>query len=79
MTILRRIPVDIIRRRNANKSLNVISRILSPINFVPQQEVYVIERFGKYDRSREGGVMFKLPIIEQISYVQGNIISKTIM
>lgn len=59
-----------LKRSNASKSLGWISRVLGPLNFVPQQEVYIVERFGKYSRSNEGGPMFKIPFIERISYVQ---------
>jgi len=60
-------------RQNASKTLNILSRSVTPINFVPQQEVYIVERFGKYARSAEGGLMFKIPFVENVAYVQGRI------
>ncbi|KAK7115795.1 stomatin-like protein stl-1 [Littorina saxatilis] len=45
-----------------------------PINtailFVPQQEAWVIERFGKYHRVLEPGLKFVIPIVDSIKYVQ---------
>ncbi len=35
---------------------------------VPQQEVYIIERFGKYKRHSFAGLNIKIPIIERIAY-----------
>ena len=59
-----------LKRSNASKTLSWFSRVALPVNFVPQQEIYVIERFGKYARSAPGGPMFKVPVIERVAYVQ---------
>ncbi|XP_028411191.1 stomatin-like protein 2, mitochondrial [Dendronephthya gigantea] len=40
------------------------------INFVPQQEAWVIERFGRFSRVLEPGLAILIPLIEQIKYVQ---------
>ena len=40
------------------------------LNFVPQQEAWVIERFGKYHRIQEAGIAWVVPFLEQIAYVQ---------
>ena len=40
------------------------------INFVPQQEVWVIERFGKFHRTAEAGIQLVVPFLEQIAYQQ---------
>ncbi|KAI8848926.1 hypothetical protein BC829DRAFT_417221 [Chytridium lagenaria] len=40
------------------------------ILFVPQASVYVIERFGKFDRILEPGLSFLVPVIDRIKYVQ---------
>lgn len=40
------------------------------VNFVPQQEVWVIERFGKFHRMAEAGIQIVLPVLEQIAYHQ---------
>jgi len=45
-----------------------------PINtifkFVPQQEAWVVERFGRFHRILEPGFAILIPIIDKISYVQ---------
>ncbi|CAG5107978.1 Oidioi.mRNA.OKI2018_I69.chr1.g3579.t1.cds [Oikopleura dioica] len=51
-----------LKRHNASKTLSWFSRVAFPVNFVPQQEIYVIERFGKFARSSPGGPMFKKAI-----------------
>jgi len=38
--------------------------------FVPQQEAWVIERFGKFHRILEPGLNFILPIVDSIKYLQ---------
>ncbi|CAG8548340.1 7121_t:CDS:10 [Paraglomus occultum] len=40
------------------------------INFVPQQEAWIIERFGKFDRLLEPGLAIVIPIVEKIKYVK---------
>ncbi|CAG8508523.1 14693_t:CDS:2, partial [Cetraspora pellucida] len=40
------------------------------INFVPQQEAWVIERFGKFDRILPPGLAFVIPLLERIKYVK---------
>lgn len=40
------------------------------ILFVPQQEAWVIERFGKYHRILEPGINVLIPIVDSIKYVQ---------
>ena len=42
--------------------------IIETIFIVPQQEVYIIERFGKYARHSFAGLNFKIPIIEKVAY-----------
>ncbi|MEL0613622.1 slipin family protein [Marinomonas arenicola] len=37
------------------------------IKFVPQNQAYVIERFGKYQSTKEAGLNFILPFIDRIS------------
>lgn len=38
--------------------------------FVPQQEAWVIERMGKFNRILEPGLNFLIPIVDKIKYVQ---------
>ncbi|XP_065836968.1 stomatin-like protein stl-1 [Oscarella lobularis] len=40
------------------------------IAFVPQQQAWIIERFGKFNRILHPGLNFCIPVLEQISYVQ---------
>ncbi|KAJ3119131.1 hypothetical protein HDU96_000046, partial [Phlyctochytrium bullatum] len=40
------------------------------ILFVPQASVYVVERFGKFDRILQPGLAFLIPFVERIKYVQ---------
>lgn len=37
--------------------------------FVPQQEAYVIERFGKFSRVLGGGVHLLVPLVDRIAYI----------
>ncbi|KAI1730709.1 SPFH domain / band 7 family domain-containing protein [Ditylenchus destructor] len=39
------------------------------INFVPQQQAWVVERMGKFYKILEPGVNFLLPVIDKIGYV----------
>ncbi|NLQ18583.1 paraslipin [Marinomonas sp. M1K-6] len=39
----------------------------SSIKFVPQNQAYVVERFGKYQSTKEAGLNFILPFIDRIS------------
>ncbi len=45
----------------------VVILLKTSIKFVPQNRAYVIERFGKYQSSREAGLNFILPFIDRIS------------
>ena len=40
----------------------------SSIKFVPQNRAYVIERFGKYNKSIEAGLNFIVPFIDKVAY-----------
>lgn len=40
------------------------------IKFVPQQEAWIIERFGKYHSTLLAGLNVLLPIVDEIKYVQ---------
>ena len=50
--------------------LAVLSIVLvkSSIKFVPQNRAYVVERFGKYNKSMEAGLNFLMPFIDKVSY-----------
>lgn len=38
------------------------------IKFVPQNRGYVVERFGKYNKTMEAGLNFLLPFIDKVAY-----------
>lgn len=40
------------------------------VALVPQQEAYIIERFGKYHDTLDAGLAFLIPIVDKIAYVQ---------
>jgi len=40
------------------------------INFVPQQEAWVVERMGKFYKILEPGLNFLIPVLDTIKYVQ---------
>ncbi|GMR52399.1 hypothetical protein PMAYCL1PPCAC_22594, partial [Pristionchus mayeri] len=40
------------------------------INFVPQQEAWIIERMGRFHKVLEPGVNILIPCIDEIKYVQ---------
>merc|ERR1719495_1253989 len=40
------------------------------LKFVPQQEAWIIERFGKYNATLSPGLNILIPIIDEIKYVQ---------
>lgn len=40
------------------------------INFVPQQEAWVVERFGKFLSVLQPGLQILIPVIDRIKYVQ---------
>ncbi|WP_432460521.1 MULTISPECIES: SPFH domain-containing protein [unclassified Agarivorans] len=39
----------------------------SSIKFVPQNEAWVVERFGKYQSTKEAGLNFLLPMVDQVA------------
>jgi len=51
-------------RRKHSLPLNTI------IKFVPHQEAWIVERFGKYSRTLSPGLNILIPFIEEIRYVQ---------
>ncbi|GMR57347.1 hypothetical protein PMAYCL1PPCAC_27542, partial [Pristionchus mayeri] len=40
------------------------------INFVPQQEAWIVERMGKFHSVLEPGINFLIPCIDNIKYVK---------
>ncbi|QUX95434.1 paraslipin [Marinomonas sp. CT5] len=45
----------------------VVLLLKTSIKFVPQNQAYVIERFGKYQSTKEAGLNFIFPFIDRIS------------
>ncbi|WP_028021780.1 SPFH domain-containing protein [Enterovibrio calviensis] len=48
----------------------VVIFLRSSVKFVPQNTAYVIERFGKYNKTMEAGLNFLVPFIDRIGYVR---------
>ena len=46
----------------------VLVLLKSSIKFVPQNRAYVIERFGKYNRTLEAGMSFILPFVDSVAH-----------
>lgn len=44
--------------------------VLMSVLVVPQSDVYVIEKLGKYHRTLFSGLHFRLPIVERVAYKQ---------
>jgi regulator of protease activity HflC (stomatin/prohibitin superfamily) len=42
--------------------------IVQMVKIVPQQEAWVIERFGKFSRTLEPGLNFIIPIVDRVAY-----------
>ncbi|KFM68717.1 Stomatin-like protein 2, partial [Stegodyphus mimosarum] len=40
------------------------------IMFVPQQEAWIVERMGKFNRILQPGLNFLIPIVDKVKYVQ---------
>ncbi|MEI8632711.1 paraslipin [Vibrio sp. PP-XX7] len=48
----------------------VVVLLKNAIKFVPQNQAYVIERFGKYQSTKEAGLNFIIPFIDRISAIR---------
>jgi len=46
----------------------VVILVKSSIKFVPQNRAYVVERFGKYNKTMEAGLNFLVPFIDKVGY-----------
>lgn len=40
------------------------------IKFVPQQQAWIVERFGKFNRTLQPGLAILIPFIDEIKYVK---------
>jgi regulator of protease activity HflC (stomatin/prohibitin superfamily) len=45
-----------------------MAKLFSPFVLVPQQNVMVLERFGKFVRVLQPGFQFKVPVFEFVAY-----------
>ena len=56
--------------RFANYTMNTFIRLISldTLFLVPQNEVGLVERFGKFKKIARAGLNIKLPVIEQVKY-----------
>jgi len=52
-----------------NFAVVILSSVFQIINIVPQQEAWVIERFGKFNRIITAGLTFLIPFVDRIAYV----------
>lgn len=66
MSVVRRAPTIVVDQSRQRSGLPMNTGIL----FVPQQEAWVTERFGKFYKVLEPGLNFLIPMIDQIRYVQ---------
>jgi regulator of protease activity HflC (stomatin/prohibitin superfamily) len=46
----------------------VVILVKSSIKFVPQNRAFVVERFGKYNKTMEAGLNFLVPFIDKVGY-----------
>ena len=46
----------------------IVLFVYKGIKIVPQQEVWIVEKLGKFDRKLEPGLQFLVPFIERVSY-----------
>ncbi|MDD1783211.1 paraslipin [Enterovibrio sp. ZSDZ35] len=47
----------------------VVVFLKGAVKFVPQNTAYVIERFGKYNKTMEAGLNFLVPFIDRVAYI----------
>lgn len=60
--------LDLIFNAWVGFAILIIVLVKSSIKFVPQNRAYVVERFGKYNKTMEAGLNFLLPFIDKVSY-----------
>ena len=49
-------------------ALGVVILLFMVIRIVPQRQVYVVERLGKYQTSLDAGLHFLMPFIDRVAY-----------
>lgn len=45
-----------------------MSRSLMPFVLVPQRHQFIVERLGRYGRTLEAGLNFKIPFVDRVAY-----------
>ena len=53
-----------VRFRHSSTPINTV------VMFVPQQEAWVVERMGKFNRILDPGVNVLIPLLDKVRYVQ---------
>jgi len=46
----------------------IVGAVMNSIRMVPQNNAYVVERFGKYSRTMVAGLNFMVPFVEMVAY-----------
>ncbi|GFR60896.1 stomatin protein 2, mitochondrial [Elysia marginata] len=73
-SMVNRSSTNLLKAAVEHAQLSVRHRSRLPLNtvilFVPQQEAWVVERFGKYKQILQPGLNVILPVIDSIKYVQ---------
>ena len=49
-------------------ALAVITLLFMTVRIVPQRQIYVVERLGKYRTSLEAGLHILMPFIDRVAY-----------
>lgn len=62
--------LDIIFSFWAALAILIVIVVKSSVKFVPQNRAYVVERFGKYNKSMVAGLNILFPIIDKVAYDQ---------
>jgi len=58
---------DLILRVEVALLVLVVVILKNSIKFVPQNRAYIIERFGKFQSSREAGLNFIMPFVDRVA------------
>uniref|UniRef100_A0A0K0EEC7 PHB domain-containing protein n=1 Tax=Strongyloides stercoralis TaxID=6248 RepID=A0A0K0EEC7_STRER len=65
-TLLKIVPNKVLLQNSYRALSNVRNTI---VNFVPEQEVWIVERMGKYHKMLKPGLNILLPLIDRVQYV----------
>lgn len=59
-------PASVFRTRPRHQ--NQLPPAFMPVVFVPQQEAWIQERFGKFERVLEAGLQLLVPLVDRVAY-----------